>query len=71
MSSLNNACSQLRDEWRKLLQRWRESSSLWNDSVQQHFEKEVWQDFEQVVPTTTEEMKRLAKTIAQARREVP
>jgi len=70
MSSLNTTHEQIRNGWRVLQRQWQASCALWDDPVRRQFEREFWQDFEQVVPATLKEMERLVQVIAQARRGV-
>lgn len=60
----------LQGAWLVMRQRLDSTGELWRDAVRQQFEKEFWQEFEQVVPATLEQMRRLGEVIDQARREV-
>jgi hypothetical protein len=60
----------LQGAWLVMRQCLDSTGELWRDAVRQQFEREFWQEFEQVVPATLEEMRRLGEVIAQARREV-
>lgn len=70
MSGLRTAQERLRNGWRSLQHQWQASGGLWHDPVHRRFEREFWQDFEQVVPSTMNEMQKLEDIIAQARRNV-
>ena len=59
-----------RNAWRGIQQAWGTARYLWGDAIRQQFEKEFWQEFEQIVPTTLEAMRRLNDVIARAQREV-
>jgi len=56
--------------WRMLQHRWHDVCEQWNDPVRAEFERETWQQFEQVVPATLEQMRRLGGLIDRVRREV-
>jgi hypothetical protein len=71
MSGLNSARDQIQSEWNILNRQWQVSCDQWRDVVRQHFQQEVWHDFERTVPSMLKEMKCLADTIARARQEVP
>jgi len=70
MGQLNTIREQILGQWKALQQQWRASCELWNDPVQRRFEREIWQEFERVVPAALEEMRKLDEIIDQARREV-
>lgn len=70
MGQLNIVREQISSQWKALQQQWRASCELWNDPVQRRFEREIWQEFERVVPAALEEMQKLDALIDQARREV-
>lgn len=70
MNALSTARSQLKNAFQTLRNQWQASGALWDDSVQRRFEREFWQDFERVVPSTMNEMQKLEDVIAQARRNV-
>ncbi len=70
MSQMNAAREQIQNQWRALQQQWNASCELWNDPVQRRFEREVWQEFERVVPAALEEMQKLSELLAQAQREL-
>jgi len=67
---LNEARERLHNCWQTLQRQWSTACEFWDDPVQWRFEREFWQDFERIVPATMEQMKRLTKVIAQARREI-
>lgn len=70
MSSLNASHDHLQTAWQALQKQWQASCDLWNDPVRWHFEREYWQGFERVVPATMDEMQKLERIVAQARRNV-
>ena len=70
MSSVHNAGERLQNNWRALQQQWCTTCDLWNDPVQRHFEREFWQEWEQVVPSTLDAMQHLAEVMSAARRAV-
>jgi len=70
VSSLAQTQNRLCDNWKALQQRWQTSRAFWNDPVNRGFEREYWQEFERVIPTTMDEMAKLAQLIAQAQRNV-
>ena len=70
MSSAHDAGERLRNNWRALQQQWSATSELWNDPVRRHFEKEFWQEWEQVAPAALDAMQRLAEVMSAARRAV-
>ena len=70
MSNLNASEERLRQSWRALQQQWRSTCDLWNDPVRHRFEREFWQEWEQVVPATLDTMQQLANIASQARRAV-
>jgi hypothetical protein len=70
MSSVNTAREALERSWRTLRQQWGTTCDLWKDPVQRHFEREFWEQWEQVVPATTEAMRDLAEVLSAARRAV-
>ena len=70
MSSVNTAGERLYNRWRALQQQWRTTCDLWNDPVRHHFEREFWQEWEQVVPTTLNALQDLAEVMSAAQRAV-
>lgn len=70
MGLLDQVEKDSRTRWAVLQGQWHTACAAWNDAVRTQFEKEFWQEFEQVVPATLEEMRRLGEVIDQARREV-
>ncbi|MBL7065841.1 MAG: hypothetical protein ISS49_16820 [Anaerolineae bacterium] len=70
MSGVNVAGERLQNAWRALQQQWRITGDLWNDPVRHHFEREFWQEWEQVVPSTLEAIRHLAEVMGAARRAV-
>ncbi|MBI3739515.1 MAG: hypothetical protein HY258_10760 [Chloroflexi bacterium] len=67
---LNNTTAQLDSAFRSLAQRWADTKTVWDDSVQRDFEKEYWEPLEAQIRSTQQEMERLAQVIAQAQRNV-
>jgi len=70
MSTLNDARERIHSGWQALRGQWHIARELWDDPVQRRFEREFWQEFERTVLAATEQMRRLAELIAQARRKV-
>lgn len=68
--SLSTISIELQETWRKLLQRWQETTEVWNDPVRWQFEREFWQPLEVQIKATQEDMKRLVHVITQAQRNV-
>ncbi|MGB0383840.1 MAG: hypothetical protein ACPGWR_03370 [Ardenticatenaceae bacterium] len=66
--ALNTPLAQLNTAHKRLNQRWEATKSVWNDSVQQDFEKRYFQPLERQTQATLKEMERLAQVIAKARR---
>ncbi|MBN2006249.1 MAG: hypothetical protein JXA21_23040 [Anaerolineae bacterium] len=67
---IDAAHDRLKAGWQVLQTRWQASRAQWDDPVARRFEKEFWQEYEQVLPATLQEMQNLAEVIAQARRNV-
>lgn len=70
MSQINVVREQMSDQWRALQQQWNATCEVWDDPVQRRFEREIWREFEQVIPAALQEMQRLSEIITQAQREV-
>ncbi len=70
MSAVTNARERIRAGWRILQTQWRATCELWNDPVRRRFERDFWQEWEQVVPSTMDAMQYLAEVISAARRAV-
>jgi len=70
MNGVNDAGERLQNGWRALQQQWQTTCELWNDPVRHHFEREFWQEWEQVVPSTLDAMQQLAEVMSAARRAV-
>jgi len=70
MSNVNVTSERLQNSWRALQQQWQATCELWNDPVRHHFEREFWQEWEQVVPSTLDAMQQLAEVMSAARRAV-
>ncbi len=70
MASLKVAVDQMDSTLKTFRQNWENTRLVWNDPVQQHFEKDYWQPLETQAQATLREMERLAQVIAQARRNV-
>lgn len=70
MGNLNNARERIHSGWQGLQGQWHATRELWDDPVQRRFKREFWQEFKRIVPAATEQMRRLANVIAQARREL-
>lgn len=68
--SLNNTTSQLNTTHKRLHQRWQATKSVWNDPVQQDFEKRYVEPLSQQTQATLREMARLAEVMAKVRRHV-
>jgi len=66
MSAIATAEERLQTGWRVLQQQWRTTCDLWNDPVRSHFEREFWQEWEQIVPATLDAMQHLAEVISAA-----
>jgi len=71
MTTAKQVHSSLTARWKVLQQRWGESCELWNDPVRHSFEREFWQEFEQVVPATLRQIEHLGNLFSQARYQVP
>ena len=70
MASVKAASEGLHHEWRTLQQQWRATCDLWNDPVRHRFEREFWQEWEQVVPAAIGEMQKMADVLSAARNHV-
>jgi len=70
VSGLQQTRDRLQTEWQRLQDRWALTSERWRDAVRRRFEREYWQEYERTIFPALEEMDRLDKVIAQARREV-
>jgi len=70
MRPLDDAHEHLKADWRVLQTRWQASRAQWDDAVAQRFEKDFWQECEQVLPATMQEILKLSEVLAQARRNV-
>ena len=70
MSSPNIPTTQLETSFRRLRQRWEESKQLWNDPVQQNFEKHYWNPLTQETTATLREMKQLTNILEQVHQRV-
>lgn len=68
--SLNHTISELNNAHKRLHQRWEATKTVWDDPVQQHFEKQYWQPLSHQTQSTLKEMARLAEVIAKVRRHV-
>ena len=68
--SLNNTTAQLNTTHKRLHQRWQATKSVWNDPVQQDFEKRYVEPLSHQTQATLKEMARLAEMIAKVRRHV-
>ena len=68
--SLSTTAADFEKAWRRLHQRWYETTQVWDDPVRWQFEKELWQPLEARVTATQKDMERLAHCIAQAQRSV-
>jgi hypothetical protein len=64
------AYEQLLDHWRMLLGQWYIIRDMWKDPVRDEFEKQFWQEYEQVIPGMLHEMQELDHVLEQARRNV-
>jgi hypothetical protein len=62
--------TRLASEWSLLRGRWAKARTQWSDSVQQFMEREVFEEFEKVVPSVIEELQRLGDLVARAQREL-
>ena len=70
MSGITGGQERIQGRWRMLQQQWHASCSQWNDPVRYHFEREFWQEWEQIVPATMEAMQQLAEVVSAAQRAV-
>lgn len=70
MPTISDTREELRARWRLLVQQWDSVSDVWRDEVRDRFEKEYWNDLSHTVPQILDELERLAKTFADARRQV-
>jgi hypothetical protein len=70
MSGADSAQERLEVAWQILQAQWQRTRELWDDPVQQSFERNLWGVYEAIVPADIAEMERLAQTIEQARRGV-
>lgn len=61
---------ELQEGWKRLCQRWYETTQIWDDRVRWQFQNEFWQPLETQSMTTHRELERLANCIAKARRSV-
>jgi hypothetical protein len=70
MSNTHQPITQLETSFKRLRQRWEEGKQLWDDPVQQDFERRYWEPMGQETMVTLREMTRLAETLARAQRHV-
>jgi uncharacterized membrane protein YgaE (UPF0421/DUF939 family) len=68
--SLNHTINELNNVHKRLHQRWEATKTVWNDPVQQDFEKRYFEPLEHQTQATLKEMARLAEVIAKVRRHV-
>jgi hypothetical protein len=68
MADPGSAVAQFENSWRRLQQRWAQTTTLWQDSTSQQFERERWSQLEQQAPTTGQAMAQLAAVLAQVQR---
>jgi hypothetical protein len=57
----------LQAEWSLLVHQWQVTASQWKDAARQRFEREFWQEYEQIVPIYSEELKSLSLVLDKAR----
>ena len=64
LMSLNNTITELHTSHKRLHQRWEATKTVWNDPVQQNFEKQHWTPLDKQTQPTLKEMERLAQAKA-------
>lgn len=70
MSAVRQYLDGLLEQWRLLQAQWGATRDLWHDPVRHYFEREFWQQYEEVMPPLLKDMDRLDRVIAEAMVEV-
>lgn len=68
--SLGVAADDLREGWKRLCQRWHETTEIWGDRVRWQFQDDFWNPLEAQLPATRAELERLADCVTKAHRSV-
>jgi len=68
MSMISEMCDNLNTEWKILQNQWNNSRQQWRDAVAERFEREFWQEWEEVVPCTLQSIVDLDDILSQALR---
>lgn len=67
---MKEALDQVQSHWRILQDRWRGTADGWNDRVRHQFEREFWEEYERVVPSTLNSIARLEEALKSVRHHV-
>jgi len=70
MSRLSDIEDGLMQRWKVLSDQWNIACEQWNDPVRHKLEREIWSEYERVVPEFIRELDKLDELFQQARREV-
>ena len=70
MSRLSDIEDGLMQRWKALSDQWNIACEQWNDPVRHKLEREIWSEYERVVPEFLNELDKLDELFQQARREV-
>lgn len=67
MNTMELPSEAVESQWRSLQERWVATTAHWRDAVRLDFERQFWQDYERVVPSTIRKLEELEREIANAR----
>lgn len=70
MSRLNETKESLSSQWKILLDQWSSTCANWNDPVRHRFERDIWNEFDSLLPQFLGELEKLDDIVRQAQREV-
>ena len=70
MNNLHQIPEDFQNYWKRIAQRWRATTLIWNDKMRRRFEKEFWANLELESSNTHVSMVDLVKIMTEARRRV-
>jgi hypothetical protein len=61
---------EISNDWKALLNQWIISCEIWHDPIHLYFRKEIWSEFESIIPHYLSELEKLDDIVRKAQREV-